>query len=134
LTGRSLKTLANQLKEEIARFESRAATGPGGLEAVAWPKALRALRLSGDDPLFDVESGREILTMKAVEFQSRLNPDQTLTVPASLTAAIPIGQAVRVLVLIPESDTDSEWEQLTAEEFGRGYADTDAIYDQLSAG
>lgn len=70
--------------------------------------------------------------MKAVEFQSRLNPDRTLTVPASLTGAIPIGQAVRVLILIPETDADEEWEPLTAEDFGQGYAETDAIYDQLS--
>ncbi len=78
------------------------------------------------------EGEREILTMKAVEFQSRLNPDQTLTVPASVTDSIPVGQAVRVLILIPESDADKEWEAFTAEEFGKGYAETDAIYDQLS--
>ncbi len=79
-----------------------------------------------------LEGEREILTMKAVEFQSRLNPDQTLTVPASVTDSIPVGQAVRVLILIPESDTDKEWEAFTAAEFGKGYAETDAIYDQLS--
>jgi hypothetical protein len=73
-------------------------------------------------------------TMKAVEFQSQLNPDLTLTVPASVVGAIPIGQTVRVLVLLAENDTDQEWERLTAEEFGQGYADTDAVYDQLSTG
>jgi hypothetical protein len=72
--------------------------------------------------------------MKAVEFQSQLNPDRTLTVPASVVGAIPIGQTVRVLVLLAENDSNQEWEQPTAEEFGQGYADTDAIYDQLSAG
>jgi hypothetical protein len=72
--------------------------------------------------------------MKAIEFQSQLNPDHTITIPASLSGAIPIGQTVRVLVLLPDNDTESEWEQQAAEEFGRGYADTDAIYDQLSAG
>jgi hypothetical protein len=69
--------------------------------------------------------------MKAIDFQSQLNPDQTLTVPTSVRSAIPVGQMVRVLILIPESDTDREWEQQAAEEFGRGYADADAIYDQL---
>ncbi len=72
--------------------------------------------------------------MKAIEFQSQLNPDQTLTVPTSLLGVIPIGQTVRVLVLFPDNDTEDEWEQQAAEEFGRGYADTDAIYDHLSAG
>ncbi len=72
--------------------------------------------------------------MKAIEFQSQLNPDQTLTVPASLFGAIPIGQTVRVLVLLPDNDTEGEWERQAAEEFGRGYADTDAIYDHLPVG
>jgi hypothetical protein len=68
--------------------------------------------------------------MKAVEFQSRVNPDQTLTKATSMIDAVPIGQAVRVLILIPENGDDQEWEQLAAEEFGRGYADSDALYVQ----
>jgi hypothetical protein len=70
--------------------------------------------------------------MKAIEFHSELNPNQTLSVPVSVAARIPPGQTVRVLILIPESSEDQEWEQLTATEFGQGYADSDAIYDQLS--
>jgi len=70
--------------------------------------------------------------MTAVEFQSQITPDQTLTVPASVLAAIPVGQKVRVPILFPETDSDAEWEQLAAEDFGRGYDDSDAIYDQLS--
>ena len=72
--------------------------------------------------------------MKAIEFQSRLTTDQTLAVPASALGAIPVGQTVRVLILLPEDDEDREWERRATEEFGRGYADTDAIYDQLSTG
>ncbi len=72
--------------------------------------------------------------MKAIEFQSQLNSDRALTIPASVLDAIPIGQTVRVLILLPENDGDREWEQSAAEEFGRGYAETDAIYDQLSTG
>ncbi len=72
--------------------------------------------------------------MKAVEFQAQVNADQTLTVPASAMSAIPVGRAVRVLILVPENETDQEWETLAAEAFGQGYADADAIYDQLSAG
>ena len=30
----------------------------------------------------------------------------------------------------PESDDDRAWEQRATEEFGRGYADTDAVYDR----
>jgi len=72
--------------------------------------------------------------MRAIEFQSMLNPDRTLAVPASAVEAIPVGETVRVLILLPESDEDREWARMAAEEFGRGYADTDAIYDQLSTG
>jgi hypothetical protein len=72
--------------------------------------------------------------MKAIEFQAQVNPDHTLMVPASVMGAIPVGRAVRVLILVPESDTDREWENLAAEAFGQGYADADAIYDHLSAG
>jgi hypothetical protein len=71
--------------------------------------------------------------MKAIEFQSQLNSDQTLTIPPSMRGALTIGQTVRVLILVPEGEPDREWEQLAAEEFGQGYSDADAIYDQFSA-
>jgi hypothetical protein len=70
--------------------------------------------------------------MKAVEFQSELGPDRTLRVPASVSDQIPVGQTLRVLLLVPENSEDQAWEQLAAAEFGMGYALSDAIYDQLS--
>ncbi len=72
--------------------------------------------------------------MRAIEFQSSLTADQTLSVPASALGKIPVGRTVRVLILLPEGDDDRDWERRAAEEFGMGYDDTDAIYDQLSAG
>jgi hypothetical protein len=72
--------------------------------------------------------------MKVVEFPSELNADQTLSVPANVVDNIPRGQSLRVLVLIADGTEDQEWEQLAATEFGQGYADGDAIYEQLSAG
>ena len=70
--------------------------------------------------------------MKAVTFQSELRPDQTLSVPEGILDQIPPGRRLRVLVLVPEDAEDPAWEELTATEFGTGYADSDAIYDQLS--
>ncbi|HLN33049.1 MAG TPA: hypothetical protein VK395_35290 [Gemmataceae bacterium] len=70
--------------------------------------------------------------MKAVEFQTQLSANQTLAVPASIAGRIPVGRQVRVLVLVPEDETAQEWEQLAAQDFGQGYADSDAIYDKLS--
>ena len=72
--------------------------------------------------------------MKAVEFHSELNQNQTLPVPDSVAGSIPRGQPVRVLVRIGPDAEDREWEQLAATDFGQGYADSDAIYDQLSTG
>jgi hypothetical protein len=71
--------------------------------------------------------------VKAIEFHSQLNSDQTLTIPDSMRGVISIGQTVRVLILVPEGESDREWEQLAAEEFGQGYTDADAIYDQFSS-
>jgi hypothetical protein len=75
---------------------------------------------------------RRLSTMKAIEFQSELRPDHTLSVPPGVLERIPRGQALRVLVLVAEDAEDQAWEQLAATEFGMGYAATDAIYDQLS--
>jgi hypothetical protein len=69
--------------------------------------------------------------MKVVEFQAQLNSNQTLTVPLSVIDSIPVGQTLRVFILVPEGNADADWEQLTAEEFGQGYANSDAIYDKL---
>jgi len=71
--------------------------------------------------------------MKAVEFDSRLNADKTLSVPPAVASDIPQGQAVRVLVLFPENAEDQAWEWLAASEFAKGYSDSDAMYDQLSS-
>jgi hypothetical protein len=71
--------------------------------------------------------------MQAVEFQSELRADHTLSVPANLLTGIPAGRKFRVLVLVPEDSEDREWEELATTEFGMGYADGDAIYDQLSS-
>lgn len=68
--------------------------------------------------------------MKAIEFQSQLNADHSLSVPPSVAAGIPFLQPLRVLVLVPEADEDQQWEHLAALEFGQGYADTDTIYNR----
>ena len=72
--------------------------------------------------------------MKALEFQTCLNPDQTLPVPSEVAQQVPPGQAVRVILLISESREDQDWARLTAEQFVQGYGEDDAIYDKLSTG
>ena len=70
--------------------------------------------------------------MKALMFEAQVNPDQTLPLPSSVAEQLPSGQAVRVLLLVPESTEDAEWEHMASSEFLKGYAESDAIYDQLS--
>ena len=69
--------------------------------------------------------------MKAITFQSELPPDGTLNVPPGLAGEIPPGQAVRVVVLLAKGTEEQAWEQVAAADFGMGYADSDAIYDDL---
>lgn len=71
--------------------------------------------------------------MKALAFEAQVNPDHTLPIPSSVAAELPTGQAVRVLIFIPDSNEDADWQRLTSEQFLKGYADSDAIYDQLSS-
>jgi hypothetical protein len=77
----------------------------------------------GSDPL-----------MKALEFQTRLNRNHTLTVPSEVAQQVPQGQPIRVILLIPASTEDQDWAHLTTQQFLKGYAKSDAIYDKLSAG
>jgi hypothetical protein len=72
--------------------------------------------------------------MKQFEFDSRLDTNATIKVPHELAAQLTAGQSVRVVVLVPGTDEETAWADLTAEQFLRGYADSDAIYDQLSEG
>ncbi len=71
--------------------------------------------------------------MRTLEFLSHLNPDQTLTVPSAVADEIRGEQSLRVVLVVPDTDDDRSWAELTAEQFLRGYSEGDAIYDQLSA-
>lgn len=72
--------------------------------------------------------------MKTLEFDAQISPDSTLKVPGAFSSQIEAGQPVHVVLLVPESGEDQDWSRLTAEQFLKGYADSDAIYDDLSNG
>jgi hypothetical protein len=72
--------------------------------------------------------------MKALEFQSQINPDATLSVPPEVARQVPPDQPLRVLLLVAEDAEAGDWERLTIQEFLQGYTESDAIYDQLPAG
>lgn len=72
--------------------------------------------------------------MKRFEFEALLDENQAVRVPASIAEQIAGDQPFHVVVLVPEPGDDESWRRLTTEEFAKGYGDSDAIYDTLSAG
>ncbi|PKB80867.1 MAG: hypothetical protein BZY88_07575 [SAR202 cluster bacterium Io17-Chloro-G9] len=69
--------------------------------------------------------------MKALEFRTKINPDFTVSLPPEIAAQTRQAQPVRVILLIPESNEDIDWAQLTVEQFAQGYSDGDDIYNDL---
>jgi hypothetical protein len=72
--------------------------------------------------------------MTTLEFWTRVNPDDTLTVPPDVAAQVRRERPVRVILLVPESEEDEQWARSTADQFLKGYAEGDSIYDELPAG
>ncbi len=72
--------------------------------------------------------------MRALEFRARVNDDSTVTLPPEIAAEISREQAVRVILLLSDSREGDEWGQVTADQFFKGYDDSDAVYDNLSTG
>ena len=72
--------------------------------------------------------------MKAFEFTAKLRAPDTLAIPSQVAVHIPSNQPVRVLLLVPDESTDAQWEQLTAEQFLKGYDQSDSVYDELPTG
>jgi len=68
--------------------------------------------------------------MKTIAFETRVNPDQTVTVPPEMVGDIAPGQRIQVFLIVPDAD-DQGWSELVATQFLQGYADDDAIYDAL---
>lgn len=75
----------------------------------------------------------EDTTIKALEFQSHINADSTLSVPPEVARQVAAERPIRVVLLIGEDTDAPDWERLAAEEFLQGYAESDAIYDDLPA-
>lgn len=72
--------------------------------------------------------------MKKFEFQTHVNDDETVNIPADIAAQIERNSPVRVVMLIPDQGEDQQWADFTSEQFLQGYADSDAIYDDVSTG
>jgi hypothetical protein len=71
--------------------------------------------------------------MPTWQFQTHLNPNQTVTIPPEVAIQLPPESEVHVVLVTGEND-DADWEHLAAEQFLEGYAPGDDIYDQLPEG
>jgi len=69
--------------------------------------------------------------MQAFEFHSHLNPGNTLTVPEAIAGQLQAQQSVRVILLVSDREEERDWLRFGNEQFLKGYAESDAIYDQL---
>jgi len=70
--------------------------------------------------------------LRKFEFETNINDDQTVTVPKDVAAQIEQNRPVRVVVLVPDRFDEQQWNQVTADQFLKGYADPDAVYDDVS--
>ena len=70
--------------------------------------------------------------MKRIEFQTYVNDDNTVSIPMEVAARIERDCPVWVVMLVGDRAGDRQWAGFTAEQFSKGYHDTDAIYDYIS--
>ena len=68
------------------------------------------------------------------QFDTNLNPDRTLTVPADVAAQLDPNTTVHVVLMTGDAAEEADWHRLAAEQFLEGYGPGDEIYDQLPAG
>ncbi len=73
--------------------------------------------------------------MKAIELQLPVGRDGTVTLPPEVMAQVGYEDTVRLIVMVPEPLSEEEeeaaWKRFGAEQFLKGYAPEDAIYDEL---
>jgi bifunctional DNA-binding transcriptional regulator/antitoxin component of YhaV-PrlF toxin-antitoxin module len=72
--------------------------------------------------------------MRALEFQSTVNPNGQITIPSELARQIPQGEQLRVVVRWEPSDLDAEWRAAGQQRFEAAYAPEDSIYEELIDG
>ena len=69
--------------------------------------------------------------MKAVEFESSVTQEGTITLPPELTAEVPVGEQLRVVVMWEPSGSDAAWRLAGRRRFEAAYCAEDAVYEQL---
>jgi len=67
--------------------------------------------------------------MQAYEFESSVDENGYMKLPARLINLIPKNKNIRTMVFI--DDEDNLWKGLIKEQFFAGYSDSDSIYDSV---
>ncbi len=67
--------------------------------------------------------------MEAYEYVAKVSPDGYFSVPEHLIDKLSRAPAVRVMLFL--DNDDASWKNFTLSEFLEGYAEKDAVYDEL---
>ena len=68
--------------------------------------------------------------MQAIEFSTKIESNRQIKVPHAFATMLKDHQQVRIIILV-EDDDESTWQNGVAEQFLQGYAEEDAIYDNI---
>ncbi|HEX5103518.1 MAG TPA: hypothetical protein VFV87_06885 [Pirellulaceae bacterium] len=71
--------------------------------------------------------------MKAFEFLTHPTADGSIQLPLDVSRQVDASQEIKVIVMLPD-DEDQAWNRFGMEQFFKGYAPSDNIYDDLRAG
>lgn len=71
--------------------------------------------------------------MKAVEFETTVNHNGQIFLPADLAGNIPSGEPVRVVVMWDTLSMDGAWREAGRRKFEEAYCAADVVCEQLAA-
>lgn len=69
--------------------------------------------------------------MKALEFESKVQPGGQIALPPAIAAEIPAGENLRVVVMWDTGEADSAWRSSGRLRFESAYCPEDEVYEQL---
>lgn len=71
--------------------------------------------------------------MQAIEFSTKITPNYTIEVPDAYIALLQKQQKVRIIILVEEEEEKEQgmWDKMATEQFLKGFAEEDGIYDKL---
>ena len=68
--------------------------------------------------------------MRTLEFETELTSSGVLSIPPDVVASLNAPTHARVILILGEPEEDEDWRKLSLQQFLRGYAEEDAIYDE----